>query len=415
MSLQSIFGLPGETVGTIPMLYSNYELEVLLRTSNSCSAPRNWTDPHAFASQEPRDAYMYAAALLTLPRTTLLYAWMYDHNGAYRILRNVHVDVLDAADRLTMGGVRAALSALGAWPARRPIANANGKAAPAPAAVTTPSAKGLGSLLWPLMVVCPGLVTCYLALALVETAPLAAGWILLTGLLKAFCEVRVLVHSGLLAWRRRPQAAVQSLACSHGVPFMLGCHALALLRVAGALLPARVFLYLSFHLYGTWVPLVSAGITLMALRPNNANFLEGAMDGLLHLGHRAAEEMHPTANGAANGGGNNTTLKNRQHWPPPVKVPAEMQESAELAPKHLLCPITHHILTEPAVTSTGATYERSAIVEWLTKAGKDPLTGRVLSPNEVFPNLAMYHVVEEYVRDSAKSQGKMSAATAAGR
>jgi hypothetical protein len=96
------------------------------------------------------------------------------------------------------------------------------------------------------------------------------------------------------------------------------------------------------------------------------------MDGLLHLGHhRAGEDLHPTANGAGqNGSGAGAAAaKSRQHWPPPVHVPHELQESAELAPKHLLCPITHHILTEPAVTSTGATYERSAIIEWLTKAG----------------------------------------------
>lgn len=97
------------------------------------------------------------------------------------------------------------------------------------------------------------------------------------------------------------------------------------------------------------------------------------MDGLLHLGHnRAAEgQQHPTADVAGNEGSNgaNGTLKNRQHWPPPITVPAELQEVAESAPRHLLCPITHHILTEPAVTSTGATYERAAITEWLAKAG----------------------------------------------
>ncbi len=85
------------------------------------------------------------------------------------------------------------------------------------------------------------------------------------------------------------------------------------------------------------------------------------MDNLLHLGHagRPGEEPGVTAS---------VTVRRRRHWPPPVAVPARLQEAAEHAPKHLLCPITHHILTEPAVIPTGATYERAAIVQWLEKA-----------------------------------------------
>ncbi|GIL44791.1 hypothetical protein Vafri_2281 [Volvox africanus] len=121
------------------------------------------------------------------------------------------------------------------------------------------------------------------------------------------------------------------------------------------------------------------------------------MDGAMHVGHqRGAEERHQTPNGD-NAGASGAAGLSRHHWPPPIDVPVELQETAESAPKHLLCPITHHILTEPAVTSTGATYERTAIIEWLTKAGKDPITGRTVSPSEVHPNLAMYNVVEEYV------------------
>lgn len=92
--LTNLWNDTGETIGTIPMIYSNYELEIVLRTINSSGAQRIWTDPHIFVSQEPTTAYMYAAALLTLPRTTLLYAWMNDYNSAYKLLRSLHVDVL---------------------------------------------------------------------------------------------------------------------------------------------------------------------------------------------------------------------------------------------------------------------------------------------------------------------------------
>lgn len=46
---------------------------------------------------------------------------------------------------------------------------------------------------------------------------------------------------------------------------------------------------------------------------------------------------------------------------------------------------------------------------------KDPLTGHEVSPEEVFPNLAMYAVLEEYVREQApKLQQRAAAAEAEG-
>ncbi|KXZ50917.1 hypothetical protein GPECTOR_14g163 [Gonium pectorale] len=287
-----------ETVGRIPLLYSAYELEVVLRTVDKTASrqPRNWTDLPNYTAQEPVSAFMYTAAMLTLPRTTVLYAWAYDHAGAYKLVRDLRFDVV---------------------------------------------------------------------------------------------------------------AAIQCLACSHGVPLIMGCHGLLLLRLASALLPAQAFVYVAFHLYGTWVPLANMAIIILALQPNNGQLLEGAMGGIRHLGHRAAEDLQAAAHVA--GVKASMTVQRRQHWPPPVRVSQELQEEAESAPKHLLCPITHHILTEPAVTVTGATYERSAIVEWLSKAGRDPLTGHVLSTEEVFPNLTMYTLVEEYVRERMQTKVRASA------
>lgn len=88
----------GETIGRIPVLYSKYELEVILRTIDSTSSPaRNWTDPGTYVSHEPTTAYMYTSAFLTMPRSTLLYAWAYDHSGIYKLLQGVRVNVLVGA------------------------------------------------------------------------------------------------------------------------------------------------------------------------------------------------------------------------------------------------------------------------------------------------------------------------------
>ncbi|GFR48551.1 hypothetical protein Agub_g10450 [Astrephomene gubernaculifera] len=412
MSAQLIFGLPGETVGRIPVFYSSYELEVALRTVNgSGSTPRNWTDLQSFVARDPSAASMYMAALLTLPRATLVYAWTHDYNGAYKLIRNMEVDIPESANQLTRGWLRTVLQATGMLSDHRDSCTADSDSSPAHETCGRQTVGGkivLGRRLWPLALLCPGVVTGFVALALLELAPVAAFWVLATSIFRAACELRVLIYAIKLIRQRRPQAAVQCVACSHGVPFMLGCHALVLLRLAAALLPARVFLFLAFHMYGTWAPLAAAAIALMALQPNNAQFIGDAMDGIRHLGHRAAEDLNVAALGVAATA--SVTVRRRQHWPPPVSVPAELQETAESAPKHLLCPITHHILTEPAVTSTGATYERSAIVEWLAKAGKDPLTGHAVSADEVFPNLAMYSVVEEYVREHMKAHKAAAAA-----
>lgn len=105
----------------------------------------------------------------------------------------------EALNNLTMGGLRIALRALG-MPMKQPssdslagIRRASSGSFPSVHAMganettmrtsitDSQASQGLGPLLWPLMLACPGLVTCYLALALVEAAPLAAGWIFLSG------------------------------------------------------------------------------------------------------------------------------------------------------------------------------------------------------------------------------------------
>ncbi|GIL76118.1 hypothetical protein Vretimale_5736 [Volvox reticuliferus] len=195
ISLQTIFGVQGETVANIPVIYSNYELEIVLRTVNDSGSPRNWTDLLAFAEQEPTAAYMYGAALLTLPRTTLLYTWLHDHNGAYNLFRSMNLDLLGAINKLTWGGLRVVLRAIGVTAIRHTVSHPTLDAgemvsSPAPlpevgeADVSAPVAQrvqGIGWVLWLLMLVCPGIITCYLALAFAETAPIAAGWIFFTG------------------------------------------------------------------------------------------------------------------------------------------------------------------------------------------------------------------------------------------
>ncbi|KAG2491375.1 hypothetical protein HYH03_010372 [Edaphochlamys debaryana] len=426
MAVQTVFGLPGETAGRIPLLYSNFELEVVLRPlsegAQAGPAARDWTDPAAYIAQEPASAAMYAASLLTLPRATLLYAWWHEHEQGYSLFRSAGVRPLEAL-RMALRAARLLPRAPSPPAAACPAAEASTSTTPdtCPAAASAPAPApapaGLGAWLWPLTLVAPGLAAVLMALGLVGAAPVVGSWAVVTCLIRGVTEAYVLFHVARLLRQRRPQAAVQCLACSHGVPLMLGAHALCVLRILSAVLPARFFVLCCAGMYAAWVQLAVAAVMWLSLRPNNGQLLEGAVDGLLHLAQRnplaaegeaAGADALDTADAAAHqahahaGGGATAlvSLKRRQHWPPPLTVAPHLHE---IAPRHLLCPITHHVLSEPAVTSTGATYEREAIVAWLSKAGKDPLTGQAVSPHEVFPNLAMYTAVEEWLRDAPKA------------
>lgn len=81
-------------------------------------------------------------------------------------------------------------------------------------------------------------------------------------------------HLIALVWRRQPQAALQCVACSHGVPAVLGCHVLGGLWLAAGLLPGRVLLGMAVYMYGLWAPFAAAAMMLMALQPNQGGMLD---------------------------------------------------------------------------------------------------------------------------------------------
>jgi hypothetical protein len=64
------------------------------------------------------------------------------------------------------------------------------------------------------------------------------------------------------------------------------------------------------------------------------------------------------------------------------QVPVELEDADNL-PRAFMCPITHELMRQPAVTASGASYERAAIAQWLAGTRRDPLTGRQLAPGQV--------------------------------
>ena len=92
----------------------------------------------------------------------------------------------------------------------------------------------------------------------------------------------------------------------------------------------------------------------------------------------------------------------QQVLPPSPAVPTLSSPAATTAsaagrkfPDEFFCPISHECMRDPViVTATGMTYERDAIVEWLSSHDTDPSTGvelggarKQLAPNVVLRKL----------------------------
>ena len=81
--------------------------------------------------------------------------------------------------------------------------------------------------------------------------------------------------------------------------------------------------------------------------------------------------------------------------PPPTAAPSALQR-ASLAVK---CPLTGMVMEDPVIlASSGWSYERSAIVEWLEKYGTEPRTGAVLgggSERRVIENVQLREFIQE--------------------
>merc|ERR1712157_192114 len=73
-----------------------------------------------------------------------------------------------------------------------------------------------------------------------------------------------------------------------------------------------------------------------------------------------------------------------------------------IIPEHYICPITQELMTDPVIVSSGHTFERTAIIEWL-EDGNDinPLTGEQLENVDIKPNYALKDAIKEYRRKLA--------------
>lgn len=69
----------------------------------------------------------------------------------------------------------------------------------------------------------------------------------------------------------------------------------------------------------------------------------------------------------------------------------------------LLCPITLALFRNPVLAQDGHTYEREAIVEWIKKDGRSPISNAPLSLEHLYPNYAIKKAVDQF---ESSSKGK---------
>lgn len=66
-------------------------------------------------------------------------------------------------------------------------------------------------------------------------------------------------------------------------------------------------------------------------------------------------------------------------------------------PTEFLCPITQSIMTDPVMCSDGYTYERVAIMQWLSNHNTSPITRTVINPNAIVTNRNLRDSITNYL------------------
>ena len=93
-----------------------------------------------------------------------------------------------------------------------------------------------------------------------------------------------------------------------------------------------------------------------------------------------------------------------KHWPAALVLPDSLDSLRLDVPPGFVCPITHSIMTTPACTPTGESFEFSALAEWVSKSGSHPTNpGKPLTIDQLCPNLFLRSEIEQFVQDHVQA------------
>ena len=109
--------------------------------------------------------------------------------------------------------------------------------------------------------------------------------------------------------------------------------------------------------------------------------------------------------------GSSSKSKKKAEGPSPLEI-SKSFINKEDHPKWSKCPITLEFMTDPVVGSTGITYERTSIKEWLKNHKTCPITRKPLNYNSMVPNMSLRHAIIYYYE---KNGGKESGSSSSGK
>jgi hypothetical protein len=82
-----------------------------------------------------------------------------------------------------------------------------------------------------------------------------------------------------------------------------------------------------------------------------------------------------------------------------MKIPLRLDEAS------FLCPITGQVITDPVVDHEGNSYEKTAILEWLSRNQTSPITRSPLLVHQLAPNRILKELLEEDAFNEASISG----------
>jgi len=77
----------------------------------------------------------------------------------------------------------------------------------------------------------------------------------------------------------------------------------------------------------------------------------------------------------------------------------EKKRLIDSLPRGFLCPISMELMTQPVVSPTGITYDRQSLTGWIEEHHSDPATQAPLKMDNVYPNLALRDMIQEWLVD----------------
>jgi len=75
-------------------------------------------------------------------------------------------------------------------------------------------------------------------------------------------------------------------------------------------------------------------------------------------------------------------------------------------PKEFYCPITHEPMKDPVLGPDGQSYERAAILDWLSRDPTSPITREPMDATKLIPNIALRNAIKTILEEHKKSDIK---------